>query len=768
MYWAKLSIPGKQNAELSYVFADELDEQKNSSVLLFGVFDVKTSSEIYLTIIKQTVKHFLDFYHSVSPFDSVASEEMPDSTEFIFEHSIQYTYEKVSDALQDFHDRAASRQTIDIRRINCILGALIDDTLYLSLTGSSIQPLLIYPVSHSRGPGPVHYVLMNIAESGGAYSGEPHTRLFSQLINGSVAIPSSCIMLCNQTFLDYISPSQIKQVLSNSKPQNVLPYFEHLLSRVHARNDFSALLIARDEQAPERQRQRSAAPASSLSMKDLNGTAESTRSILSPTMRPYFSRAIRGLLALFIKGFIGAFHIVKRLYSYLTAPEQVRAYRRVARTIFAAVKTSEAGIPKAASRFAKKTASLSTALSDGSLKNHLIRALKACYEKIFVNYAALRSWFFSLNTLSRALFMLSIIFISLFIVSLLSIQFQNSSNRKESRMQEILAAVEQKIIAADARLIYDDRTRAQELIQESRQLLALIDERLKTSDGYQKILSNTETLELKINNITNIEEPTLLGSIPETPEKPAGYFRILSAGATIILYTDDTVYAYVREKKELSELGLHEKIPNISCATAATQKEFYFCNADGSKIYALSFPDKTVHSFSFAKIGENTPDAILTYNSRLYSFYRQSGSLLRFAKKGQSYTAGAPWLRGSPEDIALARDIAIDGLVYILTKDGVLQRFRSGVRIETDIPRDTAVALAGATRIITNSDATHLFALDTVNKKIIAVEKQTFALVEQITSPAFQKPSDIALSNKQNIILLADSGRLYSIPFSLK
>lgn len=767
MYWTKLSIPGKQNAELSYVFADELIEQKNSSVLLFGMFDVKSTSDIYHTIIKQTVKHFLDFYHSVSPFDSVASEEMPDSTEFIFENSIQYTYEKVSDALQYIQEHGSGRQHIDIKKISCVLGALINDTLYLSLTGAGIQPLLIYPVSHGRGS--VHYVLMNIAESGGVSANEPHTRLFPQLINGSVAIPSSCVMLCNQTFLDYISPQQIKQVLSNSKPQNVLPYFEHLLSRVHARNDFSGLLIARDAEPAERQRQRPSAPASSLSMKDLNGTAESTRSILAPTVRPLLSRILKLLWMLFVKCLIVAFRACRNIYFFLIAPEQMRAYRAAQRAVFSFIKTGWSHIPKTASVFEKKAASFRYSLEDGALKDGFLQAWKSYSAEILAKYNASRSWFLSLNSLSKALLLLSILFISLFLVSLFNIQLNNSSQRKTSRAQEILSAVKQKITAADARLIYDDRGRARELVNESRQLLALIDdERFKIQEEYRNGKRDIEALERKINNITRVDSPTLLGSIPSTPESPTTDVRLLSSGQATVLFNNDAIYAYDSEKKELTELGLREKIPSISCATVKSKNEFYFCNADGTRLYALSFPDKTVSSFSVARKDESAPNALLVYNTRIYSFNSKSGSLLRHVKNGQSYSAGVPWFKGSPEQTAGARDIAIDGLVYIMTKNGELLTFSSGVRVKTDIPKDTASALEGAGRIITNSETPYLFALDAANKKIIAIHKQTFALAGQIVSPVFERPSDIALSNKKNTVLLTDAGRLFSLPFSFK
>src|SRR3989338_5768497 len=101
MYSGKLSIPGKLSNELSYVFIDNEIEQQNSSVALFGMFDIKSGSELYHIIIKEAVKHFLDFYHRAHSASGAGFDELGDSGEFIFESSIQYTYEKVSEALRD-------------------------------------------------------------------------------------------------------------------------------------------------------------------------------------------------------------------------------------------------------------------------------------------------------------------------------------------------------------------------------------------------------------------------------------------------------------------------------------------------------------------------------------------------------------------------------------------------------------------------------------------------------------------------------------------
>lgn len=771
MYFAKLSIPGKQNSELSYVFADSLSEQQNGSVLLFGLFDVKSTSELYHTIIKQAVKHFLDFYHTASPFDAVASEDLPDSTEFIFEHSVQYTYEKVSDALRDIQERSSHRQSVDLKKINCVLGAVLNGTLYLSVTGTSIKPMLVYPVVHRNGP--VQYMLVNIIESGGDQSADAHARLFSQLVSGPLTVPSSSIMLCNQTFLDYISPQQIKQTISNSKIQSIIPYFEHLLSRVNARSDFSALLISPDS-APSptgHQNRATAAPASSSSMHGLNGTAESTRSILTPTMRPILSRSVRGILMFIVLCARTLLDWAHAAYATLMSPAQKHRYRAVLESVRRSGKTLIHTSSRTSASYASRLMRIASSFRERNMRERFQTATAQIVAQGTTFYAKTKQWFYSLNTLSRSLFILSILFIFLFIISLLSIQLKNTSEQKQSRITEILAAVEQKQIAADASLIYDDKARARDLLSESKNLLALVDERSIEREDYKKMKQALETLEMKIYNITRIDEPMVLASIPPTPAvENASPLRLTAADATIIAYTSNALYRYDREKKEFIDMPMRDTISSRPCARAVSEKQVLFCTGTADRITAISFPDQTTQSYSLGGAPKGAPTSLFVYNNRLYTFSSATGELYRFAKNGDSFTNGISWLRDPSvvEQLKGARDSALDGLVYILTADGTLTVFRSGRRSDVTIPDDTASLLRSATRIITDEQLNYLYALLPGDKKIIVIDKKTYSIAAQITSPALQNPNDFAVSKKRKAILVLDRGTLFSIPFEVK
>lgn len=764
MYYAKLSIPGKLNAELSYVFIDTISEQENSSVVLFGVFDISSTSDVYHTIIKQTVKHYLDFYHTASPFDTVSSDDLPDSKEFVFENSIQYTYDKVSDVLRDLQEQSNQRQSVDLKKVNCILGALIDDMLYLSVTGTTIKPLFVYPISHRNGP--VHYMLTNIAED--EQASDAHARLFSQLISGPVHIPSSSIMLCNQTFLDYISAQQIKQKISNSNVQTVIPYFEHLLSRVHARHDFSALLISRDARSDGRTEQRGASPASSVSMADLNGTASSTQSIMTSAMRPYLERALRGLLSAGKKLILLAVQSLRTAYGAMSTPEQMRRYRAILASYADFFIHITSRLPGLARRIHTAGLFIITALKDGSAKEYGITSARRLSRSCSNAYRRGRAVFLSLNKLSRALLVLSALFIVLFVVSLISMQMNNSRAGREDRLREILTAIEQKQLAADASLIYDDKAQVRKLIRESEQLFALVDERFLSRDEVKEARLASENLRQRIENIVRVNEPAQLAALRDDTAA-SDSMRLIAVNATIIVSANDTLFRYDRASQTFNELALREKIPTLSCIAARSETEIVLCSGEGDRLYTLTLPSTTVRSSAFTRSGDDArPSHIVFYGDRLYALSSSAGTIHRHEGKGDAYGIGAVWLRDSVDAVKGARDIAVDGLVYILTRDGTLAVYRSGRATDARIPQETADLLRTARRIITAQELEYLYALDPDQKRIIVINKSSFLPVAQITSPAFEQLQDFSISKARKTILVFDKGRLLSFPYEVK
>ncbi len=95
-YLSKLSIPGKNTQDLSYIFSDSVDIDSEQRIYLFGIFLCTSQKEQYQSFIKVCVDSFLDFYHkSLASYKNVLDESSVNSHEFLFENAIRYTHEQL-------------------------------------------------------------------------------------------------------------------------------------------------------------------------------------------------------------------------------------------------------------------------------------------------------------------------------------------------------------------------------------------------------------------------------------------------------------------------------------------------------------------------------------------------------------------------------------------------------------------------------------------------------------------------------------------------
>lgn len=770
MYSGKLSIPGKLSNELSYVFIDDEVEQLNCSTTLFGMFDIKSGSELYHIIIKEAVKHFLDFYHRSSSSGGSDFGELDDSGEFLFESSIQYTYEKVSDALRDAQEQGARGSQIEMRKVNCVLGAIIDNTLFLSTTGTSLSPFLIYPITTTERSS--RYSMVNIIKQSGETPSDTTSRLFANIISGKISIPLSTLILCNQTLLDYIDPQHIKQIVSNTPISSVITNFHTILSKVNSRADFSALLFS-NSPSNEQQYSKTRSTLSSTSMQGLNGTEERTHSILTPAVHPYlkkysnqFLRSVWLLLNAIVRFCI-------QWFKSLLSPERLTQYRKILSALWTRSSSVIAHAPTIAHRGTRSLQSGVSLLRSTNWSTVHSRFALILQEKIAALLDLIHSTkirFSNLSQQSRSLLLLSSLFILLFIVSLISMQVHKSAQQAGTRTREIIAGLEQKIDQIDASMLYDDRDRARSLLNESKALLALVPPKYHSRSDYKDIEEKIMKSDARINNIIRIDSLDVLATLgPDGSGSPPNA-RSIAFGSSFIAYSTDTLYLFDQRTRQFEPLtDIREKITTISCAIAVSEKLFYFCSGDGSKLTSLTLPDRKVTSTSLPRnAGETSLDTIRLYNNRLYVLTKSSGTIYRHLSVTTGFSRGAPWTRESQEILKGAKSFAIDGKVYVLGPDGSVHLYGAGL-LQNRLTSETArTLLVHATDLWTDNDDPLLYALVPSEKKIVAIHKETFDLAAQITSDQFTNLQGFAVNRTRKEILVLDAGRLIRVPFELK
>ncbi|MBI4268442.1 hypothetical protein HY627_01250 [Candidatus Uhrbacteria bacterium] len=754
IFISKLSIPGKANDELSYVFTDRIGMGDDTPVI-FGMFHFFETADVYHSLIKETVKNFVDFFHRSQNSLSADFDSSVDSSEFLFENAIQYTSEHVTQFLLSEHESGLRPRQFDIRRVSLVLGALFGDSLFLSMTGSSIAPMYIYPVFRKEGFS--HYSVLNI---GGDDSDAQSQRLFSNVFSGKLSIEGSTFVMCNHHFLDYISLDQIKQAVTNMSIQNLSGYFEGLLGKVHGKNDFSAIFINPHYTGPlpkgSRERMSS---ATNRSMAGLNSTASGTTTILSPGIGTHLRPAIARVQAVLLRA-------LTALLRWITTAAQfsfdaVRAAFREKKINPHAIAQWARQAPVAVAHLVSSGVLFAQKLLKAETRASVLRtASLGVREAIARTRETVFASFTSLNRASKAILALGFIFLLLFVNSVISIRAKQVAEKDLLSFQEAARTIELKTDLAEASLLYDNGDKAQTIIADAKQLLAsLSHEKLERQERYDQLVNRLNILSGKISKVTLLPNPRKFASL-ENQIPNASSARLLHTGDMLIAYTPDSLYTI--DKKGAAHLvDTQAKVPSIHCASPLSHRYVAVCVGDANKLGIVDLKEKTAKMVSVDfHDREKAIQSIAIYANRLYVLDSASGMVYRHQKNGDGFDAGIAWIKETA-DITSASDFALDGTVFVLASPTTVRQFAAGKSVPFSIPLiDPPVA--ALTRIVTSDESPLLLLLEPANKRIIVVEKKSMQLKSQLVSDTFSDLHDFVTTKKD--IYLLNGTDIYKIP----
>jgi hypothetical protein len=124
----------------------------------------------------------------------------------------------------------------------------------------------------------------------------------------------------------------------------------------------------------------------------------------------------------------------------------------------------------------------------------------------------------------------------------------------------------------------------------------------------------------------------------------------------------------------------------------------------------------------------------VNYEGNLYIWGAQSGQVLKYAS-GHYGDFPVPWITDESRKTENAVDIAVDGKIYLLQANGHILVYSAGVfEREIELKGINPPLVTPASFYVTTSDpeSGSIFLVDTNNERIIQLDKQTGAFVQQV------------------------------------
>ncbi len=151
--------------------------------------------------------------------------------------------------------------------------------------------------------------------------------------------------------------------------------------------------------------------------------------------------------------------------------------------------------------------------------------------------------------------------------------------------------------------------------------------------------------------------------------------------------------------------------------------------------------------------------AIVPYQTNFYILDQQDG-ILKYVPTGNTYNKSAYFKSSSP-DLTKAESMAIDSSIWILMKDGSIQKYTRGTADSFTI-KGLSKPFNSPTKIYTNSDINNVYILDNGNSRIVKLANDgTFQ--QEYAASIIKNAKDFEVNESDKKILILSGDKIWEI-----
>ncbi len=378
----------------------------------------------------------------------------------------------------------------------------------------------------------------------------------------------------------------------------------------------------------------------------------------------------------------------------------------------------------------------------------------------------LQSLLYQLTHLPRSTKYLTIGIIMTVLVLSMSVSFLSSARARandQKAFQEKIEKIDDFMERAGGALIYKDENQARGLYLSAS---ALIDQlptdtpsrAQKQAELKKAVQSATD----EIRRMVSVPNPALLGDLATLVDGVFGQAFVNRGTELFVFASDGRVYQLDRTQKMFKPVSTQIEGSRIAVSASAEDDRIFVLMTDQS--FAQFVKEESIQKNIALTKPEGTTVDFIAYANRLYllTVTETDGQIYRYEKTGDGFGNGTRWITSKTTPLSQARAITIDGTVFLLEKNGQIQRFDSGSEVGFEIGV-VDPPITNATQIWTDIKSPYLYVLEPDTKRVIVFEKETGAFIVQYRSETFQNLSDIIVDEASYSIYLLSGSKIYSI-----
>ncbi len=344
-----------------------------------------------------------------------------------------------------------------------------------------------------------------------------------------------------------------------------------------------------------------------------------------------------------------------------------------------------------------------------------------------------------------------------------------AQSAQEQAYQDQIIQIEDLIERAAGAVIYKDEDQARSLYGNALTLVeGLAIDTVERQSKSAELLSNIQASLDEIRHLITIPNPPLLADLGSTTDGVFGTSLVKTNGVVLVFGTNGIVYELDQTNRRFNLVAQGDDTPNAFVA-AEDDGDVYFLAETGTETEGAYSVDTENGTITQVLNQEHSWVDVVTYANRLYFLQPSSdtteGQIMRSGQTGSTFGSPTEWISQRTADFSNVVSMAIDGTIFVLSKNGTITRFESG----SEIGWDAGVVdppLTVATRIETDELSDYIYVLEPETKRLVVFRKENGEFIAQYKSNAFTDLSDIAIDEDNYTIYLLAGSKLYSIAAS--
>lgn len=363
----------------------------------------------------------------------------------------------------------------------------------------------------------------------------------------------------------------------------------------------------------------------------------------------------------------------------------------------------------------------------------------------------------SLTMVSKLLFILLLIALVIFGFSMITMKISNHYATKNETYNQLIQAINQKKDEAEARMIYRDDKSALVLLQEAKSLAGTINESNK-----EKKETKANLLQEINNELFKLQKVEFVSSelVVDLTEQN---LRLQSIGLI-----ENTLVAFGPESKEIAIINVFDKsvtkkqnesVEGLVKATTPKEEDDLSFISNQNKVARFNKQSQALNASDIAYPNEEVDiiDASI-YNTRLYALDKKNNTIYKHSKIQTGFDKGSIWLKDNA-DFSTAVSLTIDGKIYVLHSDGLVNVFEKGRAYDFEL-QNVDPRIAKATQIWTYAEVDEIYIFEPAQKRIVVYNKQG-TLIKQIKSESWQNPSSMVIDYDNSQVFVLDGNVVY-------